>query len=117
MKILLSHSYLLLICSCVLAACAQLLLKVGASTLGSWHDMLNIKILLGLTLYALGMILWIIALAKNDLHLAYGFTSLTFILVISGSAIFLGENLRPESYIGLALIIAGFIVTSLTGQK
>lgn len=117
MKILLSHSYLLLISSCILAACAQILLKMGASTLGSWQDMLSPKILAGLALYALGMLLWILALARNDLHIAYAFTALTFILVISGSAIFLGENLRLSSYIGMALIAAGFMIISLAGRK
>ena len=117
MKVLLNHSYLLLISSCILAAFAQLSIKAGASTLTGWQDLLNPKILLGIALYALGMLLWIFALARSDLHVAYAFTALTFILVISGSSIFLGEKINLQSYIGVILITAGFIVISLAGQK
>ena len=65
-----------------MAASGQLMLKLGAEAGGrSVSDFINLKILLGLSFYFLGMLIWIYCLSRVPLSLVYAFTALTFCLV------------------------------------
>ena len=81
--------------------------KMGATGRGSLLDFLNSWILLGGAFYAFGTILWIIALSKVKLTVAYPFTALTFVLVYVLSVLLLKEPVTTTSIMGVGLVLAG----------
>jgi len=67
----------------------------------------------GLILYVISTILWLLALSKTTLNFAYPFTALTFILVMLSSRIVFLESIPPLRYLGIGLIVAGILVSSV----
>ena len=55
---------------------------------------------------------WVFALTKFELSRAYPFMSVTFVLVLIGSAVFFDENLSVFRIAGLVLIVSGLAVGS-----
>ena len=90
------------------AAGGTLLLKLGASGNTALTDYLNLRILAGLTLYALGSGLWIYGMSRAPLSLVYPFSALTFVLVMAAGLLLLGERPSPATVGGSTLILAGF---------
>lgn len=68
-------------------------------------------ILLGLFSAVIASIFWLGAMAKFEISQAYPFMSLSFIIVLFLSSWFLGETITIGKILGLALIIAGLIVS------
>lgn len=91
----------------VLAAAGQILLKIGASDGTRFRDFLNPSIGLGLVSYGLGTILWIVALSRLPLRIAYPFTALTFVLVYFAAVLLLGERFSIRGVAGTILILSG----------
>ena len=58
------------------------------------------------------VLLWMAALTKFDLSFAYPFTSLSFVLILVFSGLFLGEPVTLPRIIGMVLIVLGIIVGS-----
>lgn len=96
-----------LVASSCCAAVGQVLLKLGADGREGVATLLNPMVFGGLTLYALGMALWLYALSKLPLFVVYPFTVLTLMLVGLLSVLVLGE--RPSAAVmgGWALAVAG----------
>ena len=67
----------------------------------------------GLILYVVSTILWLMALSKTTLNFAYPFTALTFILVMLSSRVIFLESIPTLRYFGIALIIAGILLSSV----
>lgn len=70
-------------------------------------------ILAGIVIYGVATILWLYLLSKYDLSYIYPFTSLSFILAVAVSFVFLGETVTVNRWIGAAVIGAGVYITSL----
>ncbi len=104
---------LALLVGSLLAAAGQLLLKLGADNVAALRGFLNPRVGAGLAAYVFGTVLWIWSLSKIPLNVAYGFTALTFVLVFAGSGFFLGERFSSWTYLGLGLVLAGFLCLSL----
>lgn len=100
---------LALIASSLFAAVGQVILKIGASAATEPGHFLNLRIAAGLTAYGLSTVLWIWALSRVPLNIAYGFTALTFLLVFAASGLVLKEIFSLWTYIGLGLVLAGFL--------
>ncbi|BAI60312.1 conserved hypothetical protein [Methanocella paludicola SANAE] len=99
----------------VFASFGQLFFKVGANNVGeiSFSNLLqlfNVYIIVGLILYAIGSVFWIIALSKADLSYVYPFIALTFIVVYAFSILVLKEPFHAGRMIGTAIIIIGLCV-------
>lgn len=60
----------------------------------------------------LAMQCWLVALTKFELSYAYPFMSLAFVLVLILSAALLHEVITAPKIIGIALIMAGIIISS-----
>lgn len=114
----------LLLISALLASLGQILFKKGVLLVGNvtfeslvslelWRLISNPSILLGLTLYALSTILWLIALSNTTLNFAYPFTSLTFVLVILASRLIFTETIPDLRYVGIAFIVFGILLASM----
>lgn len=101
---------------CVIGiAIGQILFKLSAAALkesGSFFDLRTMFILgSALVLYGVTTIAWVWVLQKIDLGKAYPLMALAFVLVPIGSHLFLGERFSPQYFVGVALIMAGIVVT------
>jgi multidrug transporter EmrE-like cation transporter len=69
----------------------------------------------GMVLYAVAAILWFRVLSTEDLSLSYPLlVSLTFILVTVGGAVFFKEHISLQRVFGIAVMLAGFVVSIRT---
>ena len=71
----------------------------------------NPFLLAALAVYGLGTVLWIYVLKSVPLNVAYPFMALSFCLVPALAWLTLGEAMTWRQLAGLALIVAGLVVT------
>jgi drug/metabolite transporter (DMT)-like permease len=74
---------------------------------------LNRFVFLGLLLYVLSTIVWLIALSKTTLSFVYPFAALIFVLVMLSARIVFLEPIPTLRYLGILLICFGFLLSSL----
>jgi len=60
----------------------------------------------------LASLFWMAAMSKFSISFAYPFMSLAFVFVMFGSAVFLGESLNPQKFLGTVIIVTGLVVLS-----
>jgi multidrug transporter EmrE-like cation transporter len=105
------------------ASFGQIFWKIGMNSIGAIETFsisgilsmfLNPLILLGLCMYGISTIFWLIALSQKDLSYVYPFIALTFIIVLLLSKFLLHENVGVYRIIGTIIIIAGLIVVVRT---
>lgn len=109
--------------STVFGICGQLMLKHGMSRMGSVTAVggslirgiiTSPWVIGGLVVYGLGVINWLLALSHLELSYAYPFASLSYIGIIIGSYFIFKERITMLRVAGIAVIIAGVLVTSLS---
>lgn len=117
-------SFLLIVTGVMLNAGAQLLLKAGVNPLGAIHiDSTNLlptavrvltqwPILAGLGCYVVSVAVWIVALSRVDVSLAYPMLSLGYVVNAIAAWYLFGEMLGPMRCFGIFLILAGVFVMS-----
>jgi multidrug transporter EmrE-like cation transporter len=106
--------------STVFAITGQMLLKSGMSRMGSAEGGVNLILRMvrspwvvgGLLIYGLGVVNWLMALSHLELSYVYPFASLGYIGVILGSYFIFKERITLMRLAGIAVIIAGVLVTS-----
>lgn len=114
----------LLLTSAVCASLGQVLFKKGVFGMGEItlrgpfigeliKLIFNPSVFLGLVLYILSTILWLIALSKTTLNFVYPFTALTFVFVMLAARVVFLEPIPLLRYFGVALICLGFLLSSL----
>ena len=108
----------------LLNAAAQLLLKAGVIPLGVIELKLaglfplilrvamQWQIVAGLACYVVSVGVWIVALSRVDVSLAYPMLSLGYVVNALGAAWLFGETIGPQRTAGMALILAGVFVMS-----
>lgn len=69
-------------------------------------------IYVGLTLYALSAMLWLIVLSHMDLSYAYPLLSISYILVPLAAWLLFGEQISPLRWLGILIVLIGVIVIS-----
>lgn len=114
--------FLLVIASVALSAVAQLALKAGTSVAearrpaGVMAELGTLAqaplVWLGLGLYALGAVLWLLVLGRAQLSLAYPFVGLGFILTMLAGALVFHEPLGPARVAGTVLIALGAVLVA-----
>ncbi len=118
-------TWLLILSGVGLNAAAQLALKVAtrplggfarfdAATLAASIDILfrSAPFWVGMCCYAASLCVWLAALAKAPVSVAYPMLSLGYVVVAFASAMWLGEALSPTRLLGIALICAGVVLVS-----
>jgi len=102
-------SIVLVILATLVGAFGPILLKKASAKRLSKISSLttNYPLFGGVTLYAIGTILFIPALKGGDLSVLYPFVALTYIWVSLLSVKFLGEKMNKFKWSGIALIIIG----------
>ena len=119
-----SVAFALVLTGVLLNAAAQLLIKAGAETVGRFsftldniwqaglHFALQWQILLGLAFYAVSVVVWILALTRVQVSIAYPMLSLGYVVTAFAAWWLFGEALTAQKLIGIAIIIVGVIVVA-----
>jgi len=96
----------------------QILFKVAAEKVGTpganleflGRLLTNVPLLVGIVVYGITTILWVIVLSDSNLSKSYPFVALTMVLVPIAGIVLFDEPFSPALAIGGALIIAGLVV-------
>ncbi|HEY2682899.1 MAG TPA: EamA family transporter [Steroidobacteraceae bacterium] len=118
-------TWLLILTGVGLNACAQLLLKAAVRPLAhvAHFDLAMLKQSIGVLsvsapfwagmgCYGLSVCVWLAALSKAPVSVAYPMLSLGYVAVAGISAIWMGESLSLTKALGIALICGGVILVS-----
>ncbi len=111
-------SFLLVITGVLLNAIAQVMLRLGGTRLGAEPfagSPIDIAIriltqwpyLLGFACYAISLVVWIIALTRVPVTIAYPMLSIGYIVNALIARVWLGETLSASGWLGMGLICAG----------
>ena len=115
----------------LLNAIAQLLLKVGAravgeiSLAGAWSSLwktglsvaLQPAIIGGLSCYVVSVMLWIVALSRVEVSVAYPLVSIGYVVTALLAWWLLGENLNAQRWLGIAVIVLGVVLVARSGSS
>lgn len=116
-------TWALLLGGVLLNACAQLLLKAATRHSGelvadsgrvSWSAVLHlvgvVPLWVGLACYGISVILWLGALSRVPVSVAYPMLSIGYVINAFAAALLFGEALSVGKLAGIALICAGVLV-------
>jgi len=115
-------NFTLLFVSVVLGATGQFLFRLGMKSYGQvnidgvFRHLFNIVtrpvIFLGFILFGLSSILWLSVISKSQLSYAYPMVSMSYILTLILSSLFLNEQINTYKIVGTIFIISGVIFIS-----
>ena len=109
----------LILTGVLLNAAAQLLLKAGSRAIAGIdlsaanaarlfeRIVLNPPILVGLTCYAISVVIWIMALSRVDVSVAYPMLSIGYVVNAVLAWLLFAEVLSPTRVAGIGVIIVG----------
>ncbi len=116
----------LIVFGVMLNAAAQLLLKAGTRSIGQfdfsvaniwpigWSLGTNPYIVGGLSCYVVSVVVWIMALSRVEVSVAYPMLSLGYIVNAGFAWWLFGEALSPTRLVGMAVIIVGVYLVAKT---
>jgi drug/metabolite transporter (DMT)-like permease len=113
----------LVLLNSVLSTCAEVLLKIGAThpsaiTLPAAFTFISAVfsawVLFGIFAYLGSLTLWLVALARLPLHLAYGLSSIVHVLVPLASWLVLHETIPIGRLLGMIFILAGTLMLAFS---
>ena len=112
----------LILATVACSAVGQLFLKSGAqqlAPLGPLEFLLaaarNVHVLSGLAAWIASTVCWLYVLRVAPLSIAYGLTSLNYVLIPLASVYVFGEQIRRPHVVGMVMIIIG-IACVLSGD-
>ncbi len=117
-------TFLLILVGVLLNAGAQLLLKAGVNPLGAiglepatllpnlGRVLGQWPIVAGLCCYVVSVVVWIVALSRVDVSLAYPMLSLGYVVNAIAAWWLFGEMLGPMRWFGIVMILGGVFVVS-----
>ncbi len=112
-------SFSLILLGVLLNAGAQLLLKAGTNTVGRFEFTLanampmgmklasQPPILIGIACYVVSVVVWILALSRVQVSIAYPMLSIGYVVNALLAWILFGEDLNAQRWIGIGFIIIG----------
>ncbi len=106
-------SYIIL--SVSINSVAQIMWKKGANLSSNniksiIRMMMNKKVIIGLLLYALSAMIWIVVLSNAEVSYAYPLISLGYVTTTILSWLILKERISKKRIIGITIIIIGVII-------
>ena len=114
----------LILSGVLLNACAQLLLKAGTNRIGhfdfslgnalliGWQLATNPYIFGGLSCYVISVVVWIMALSRVPVSIAYPMLSIGYVVNALAAWWLFGESLTTMRIAGIGIIIVGvYLVT------
>lgn len=116
-------TFALILCGVLLNAAAQLSLKAGTRELGiirlhGGHSPVELAfnigtqpwIVGGMACYVVSLVLWIAALSRVDVMVAYPMLSIGYVINAFIAWRFLGEALTPQRLLGIGVIVIGVAI-------
>ena len=114
----------------LLNAVAQLLLKAGASHAGEisiaagstalWRTAAGLAqhpaILGGLACYVISVIVWIVALSRVEVSIAYPMLSIGYVVNALLAWWLFGEDVNAQRWLGIGVIIVGVVLVARSGS-
>lgn len=119
-------SFALILTGVLLNASAQLLLKAGVNAIGHFDfsraNILPIGIKLatqwpiigGLSCYVLSVVVWILALSRVEVSIAYPMLSLGYVVNALAAWYFFGEMVSLQRIAGIGIILVGVYILART---
>jgi drug/metabolite transporter (DMT)-like permease len=115
----------LVLASVAFGAVGQLTLKAAMNGLGqlqfSAETLLRMAtsplLLIGIAIFGVSTLLWLLALTKADLSFAYPFLSLTYIAVLIGGALLFHERVTFVRVLGFAVILTGVWIVARSEKR
>jgi drug/metabolite transporter (DMT)-like permease len=115
-------SFSLILTGVLLNAAAQLLLKAGTNAIGHFEFhvdnvipiglklALQPHILGGMTCYAVSLVVWIMALSRVPVSVAYPMLSIGYVVNAVVAHFWLGEALATQKMLGIGFIVLGVYI-------
>jgi len=97
----------LVLLSTTLTSAGQLFFKFGADKLSLENLLSNYLLFIGIILYIVALVIFILALKNNELSLLYPLYATSYIWVSLLSMFFLNETMNLFKWLGIFLIIMG----------
>jgi multidrug transporter EmrE-like cation transporter len=116
--------FTLLMTGVLLNAAAQLMLKAGTNRVGEFSFALDNLvpigsrlasspfILGGLACYVVSVVVWILALSRVPVSIAYPMLSVGYIVNAGAAWMLFGESLSAQKLVGIAFIIVGVFLVA-----
>ena len=117
-------SFSLILTGVLLNAAAQLLLKAGTNAVGhfafdrgnifpvGWQLATEPHILSGVLCYALSLIVWIMALSRVEVSIAYPMLSIGYVINAVAAWYLFGESVTLMRLLGIGIIVIGVYVVA-----
>jgi multidrug transporter EmrE-like cation transporter len=121
-------AYTLILIGVVLNACAQLMLKAGANRIGEveihLHNIVlagkalafSAPIIGGIACYALSVVVWILALTRVEVSVAYPMLSIGYVVNAFAAWALFGETLTAMRLTGIVVIVLGVWMVASSGR-
>jgi multidrug transporter EmrE-like cation transporter len=117
----------LILTGVLLNAAAQLLLKSGANSVGpialGGQSLPALRalavsppIIAGLACYVVSVCVWVIALSRVEVSIAYPMLSIGYVVNALAASLLFGEALTPMKLAGIAVIIGGVFLLAGSGR-
>ena len=115
----------------LLNAVAQLLLKAGATSAGHisvvagssvlWRTATGLvqhpAILGGLVCYAISVLVWIVALSRVEVSIAYPMLSIGYVVNALLAWWLFGEHVSVQRWLGIGVIVIGVVLVARSGSN
>lgn len=120
-------AFMLILIGVLLNATAQLLLKMGVRPLGVIHMQwaplvkagfslaIDPYIIAGLACYVMSVIVWLLALSRTAVSVAYPMLSIGYIVTAMLAWVYLDERMSPMRWAGICVIILGVFLVARSG--
>jgi multidrug transporter EmrE-like cation transporter len=117
-------SFALVLLGVLLNAAAQLLLKAGTNSIGHFDfAMANAlpiglkvatepHILGGLFCYAISVVVWVLALSRVEVSIAYPMLSIGYVVNAAAAYLLFGEAVTVQRLTGIGIIIVGVYIVA-----
>ena len=117
-------SFALVLFGVLLNAAAQLLLKAGTNAIGQfefstanlapigWKVATQPHILGGLTCYAVSVVVWIMALSRVEVSIAYPMLSIGYVVNALAAYVLFGEAVGLQRLVGIGIIVIGVYIVA-----
>ncbi len=117
-------SFTLVMCGVLLNAVAQLLLKAGTNAVGAfefssgnilpvgWKLATQPFIVCGLGCYVISVVVWIMALSRVEVSIAYPMLSVGYVLNAAAAWYLFGEAVTVTRMVGIGIIILGVFIVA-----
>ncbi|HSN42050.1 MAG TPA: SMR family transporter [Burkholderiales bacterium] len=117
-------SFSLVLCGVLLNAAAQLLLKAGTNAIGAfefsrenivpvgWKLASEPHIITGLACYVVSVVVWIMALSRVEVSIAYPMLSIGYVVNAIAAWYLFGEAVTTMRLTGIGFIIIGVFIVA-----